>query len=634
MKTEVSKSLTDTLFPVPRTIRMTAGAHRFPDGRIVARDISRPGILRSARRVQEALTSIGVFRELAAHPGQGQKPVVELRVDATVARPQGYRIRITKTAISLIGNDEAGLSHATTTFAQLIDGLGAPANLPCLTLTDWPDFERRGIMLDVSRDKVPTMETLLLLIDRMAGWKLNEFQLYTEHTFAYANHRTVWEKASPFTPDEILQIDAYCRDRGIELVPNQNAFGHFERWLKHEAYAHLSECPEPTDIIAWGHPRTVSRVSLCPIDPGSLQLIDELLRELLPHFSSPIVNVGCDETIDLGYGRSESRCRKIGEGRVYLDYILGLRETAARQGRTIQFWGDIIVNHPELIPEIPKDVTALVWGYEQNHPFDRECAAFKASGLQFYVCPGTSSWTTLTGRRENAVKNLESAARNGAEHGARGYLITDWGDHGHWQPLGLSYPYFAYGAALSWSANANRGVDLARVVNQTVYGDRTGRTGRALLELGLAPSLTGISPHNCTVFFQLLQAVDTPLSEHSTLKALRSGELEAARKAITGARDLLDEAKPTSRDGKRALGEIRLIIDLALHACRQGRYRLETPTGSIAEVPAKRRKTLRRELTALIRRHRRTWIKSNRPGGLEQSAERLENILAVYSRNL
>src|SRR5690606_22763173 len=97
-------------------------------------------------------------------------------------------------------------------------------------IEDRPSFALRGAMLDVSRDRVPTMATLRELIELFASWKLNQIQLYTEHTFAYAGHEEVWRDASPLRPDEVRELDALCRARDIELVPNQNCFGHMHRW--------------------------------------------------------------------------------------------------------------------------------------------------------------------------------------------------------------------------------------------------------------------------------------------------------------------------------------------------------------------------------------------------------------------
>ena len=98
---------------------------------------------------------------------------------------------------------------------------------------------------------------------------------------------------------------------------------------------------------------------------------------------------------------------------------------------------------------------ALNWGYEANHPFEREAALFAKSKIPFYVCPGTSTWQTLIGRHDNALANLRAAAKAGRKHGAIGYLITDWGDGGHPQPLAVSYLPLLAGASLAWNAKVS-----------------------------------------------------------------------------------------------------------------------------------------------------------------------------------
>ena len=277
------------------------------------------------------------------------------------------------------------------TLTQILDQCGG--DLPTLRVTDWPDFPNRGLMLDISRDKVPTMETLYALVDLLASWKINQLQLYTEHTFAYQNHPEVWADASPMTGEEILALDAYCQARFVELVPNQNSFGHMHRWFEHERYLPLAEAPEGS-MTPWGF-FYEGPFSLAPTEPASLELVRELFDELLPHFSSPQFNVGCDETFDVGQGRSKEVVEEKGEGRVYLDFLLKIyREVKARR-RTMQFWGDIIVHHPDLVAELPRDCIALEWGYDAQHPFNEHGAIFANSGIPFYVCPAPHLGTPL-----------------------------------------------------------------------------------------------------------------------------------------------------------------------------------------------------------------------------------------------
>ena len=166
---------------------------------------------------------------------------------------QGYRLRIADDGIDLVAGDAAGAFYGVMTLVQMLrqcEGV-----LPAGEIEDSPDFPSRGVMLDISRSKVPTLETLFGLVDLFSGWKINHLELYTEHTFAYENHREVWAQASPMTGEDILRLDAYCRERFVELVPNQNSFGHMHHWLELPRYNHLAECPDGFELTWQGHTR-------------------------------------------------------------------------------------------------------------------------------------------------------------------------------------------------------------------------------------------------------------------------------------------------------------------------------------------------------------------------------------------
>ena len=231
--------------PHPRHLTHLEGVFKLTPESVILLDAPCPqDILFSARRAQAALQEhLGLSWSLAA----GRAAWTDVRPGLTlslmpdvVAQPQGYRLTVAPEGIQVYAHDAAGIFYAVCTLAQLLQQAAGP-ELPCLDIRDWPDFPARGLMLDVSRDKVPTLETLFALVDRLASWKINQLQLYIEHTFAYHRHRVVWEHASPFTGEEILALDAYCRERFIELVPNQNSFGHLEPWLRHAPYSDLAE---------------------------------------------------------------------------------------------------------------------------------------------------------------------------------------------------------------------------------------------------------------------------------------------------------------------------------------------------------------------------------------------------------
>jgi hypothetical protein len=473
-------------------------------------------------------------------------------------------------------------------------------------------------MLDISRDKVPTTETLYGLVDLLASWKINQLQLYTEHTFAYQDHRDVWKHASPMTAEQIRALDDYCRERYVELVPNQSSFGHMRRWLVHDRYRHLAECPQGCDT-EWGrfdHP-----FSLCPGDPGSLELLRGLYDELLPNFSSGQFNVGCDETVDLGQGRSKRQVEEVGVGRVYLDFLLSIYREVKARGRTMQFWGDIILNHPELATELPCDLIALEWGYEADHPFSERGAVFARSGVPFYVCPGTSSWNTVAGRTHNALGNLRNAARNGLDSGAIGYLITDWGDNGHWQPLPVSFLGFGYGAAVSWAYEANRDLDVAEAINAHAFRDAGGVMGQLAHDLGDVHRGIGIRSPNSTILFRILQAPPEVIAGH-----LASGPEDLAERLgatltwidAIGAR--LPGTAMRRPDAELIRQECAWAAAMLLHACR--RWLWVMGEAGVEGLAA--------DASHLLDEHRAIWHARSRPGGFEDSLARLRRMASAY----
>ena len=135
--------------------------------------------------------------------------------------PEGYLLTITPIGIEIVFRETGGLRAAAATLRQLLRQYGR--HLPCLKIRDWPDFARRGVMLDISRGRVPKLETLLDLVEHLADFKINELQLYTEHTFAYRKYKSVWQSWGALTGKEIRRLDAHCRELGIDLVPNQNS---------------------------------------------------------------------------------------------------------------------------------------------------------------------------------------------------------------------------------------------------------------------------------------------------------------------------------------------------------------------------------------------------------------------------
>ncbi len=539
-----------------------------------------------------------------------QSPVT--RTDGSLPA-QGYELRIGPEGVELVAADDAGAFYGRATLAQLArihDG-----SLPVGRIADHPDLAVRGVMLDISRDKVPTTASLERLIDLLASLKVNQVQLYSEHTFAYRNHPTVHAGASPLDAEEIGRLDAFCRARHVELVPNQNCLGHMNRWLAHEPYRHLAIRPD-----GFVDPYGITRppMTIEPTNPGSLALVRELLAELLPLFTSRRVHVGLDEAWELPAERMDD----------FLAWVATLRALPELEGREMLMWGDMLAGRADLLGRLPGGVTVCEWGYDDWHPFDERCAVLAESGVPFWVAPGTSAWLTILGRVTNARATCRKAAEAALAHGATGYLNTDWGDQGHLQQPIISEPGLAYGAAVSWCLEANADLDLGAALSAHVFRDATGGLAEAVLALGDAHRLVTPQFPNMSTLVMNLYYPQLPVGRGLT-EGITVEELTAVEACFDAARTSLGRARPERTDTPDLVDQVAFSIDLVALLVRDARARLGTD-GRLASVPSDERARLGDVLDALIERYRGLWLAHNRPGGLDDSVAWLQNVRNAY----
>jgi hypothetical protein len=576
-----------------------------------------------------------VFSALAEHTNTAAIRVTNIATDgASVATREGacapqsefYALVISRNGIEISFREMAGLRAAAATLRQLLRQYGR--RLPCLKICDWPDFARRGVMLDISRGRVPKLETLLDLAEHLADFKINELQLYTEHTFAYRKYKSVWQSWGGLTGAEIRKLDARCRELGIDLVPNQNSFGHLRYFLEHPLLKKIAEVSESYEDASGEFVRRPT--TLAPNHPGTLPFLRGLYDELLPNFSSEFFNIGCDETWDLGRGQSKRLCGAKGKGRVYLDFLKQIHREVSARGKRMMFWGDILLKYPKLIPELAlfgtpnsgsasssrlhklaepefgvPSLIALNWGYEANHPFEKEAAQFAKAKIPFYVCPGTSTWQTLIGRHDNALANLRAAAKAGKKFGAIGYLITDWGDGGHPQPLAASWPMFLAGASLSWNAKAFDESKLVSVLGRDVFEDSTGRIAAAAFKLGFAHQKLGVKAPNETPLGTVIAAPKPEERElfcrnglkwfaripakniHATLNEIEKQHAALKSAWSAGLRPgVLQQGRLNSRraGGRRSALELDLAARMAAQSCQFMLWQQAVAAGNISEA--------------------------------------------------
>lgn len=394
---------------------------------------------------------------------------IVLKIDSDFL-PEHYHLDSTGDALIITGS-ESGLWYGMQTLLQMTGQEGAA--IPKVRIEDYPQMKNRGHYLDVTRGRIPKMEWLKQWIDRLAYYKINQFQLYMEHTYLFRNLTELWRDDTPFTAAEILELDEYCSVRGIELVPSLSSFGHLYKLLSSKEYHHLCELEnmedKPFSVLGRMRHHTFDVTN-----PDSLKLIKSMLLEYMGLFRSRQFNICADETFDLGTGRSKKKAEEVGKDRLYIDFVKEVAGFVVENNRTPMFWGDIIVGFPELLKELPKETICLTWGY---NPEQREYEVMKMAevGATQYCCPGCCGWNELINLNWNSYRNVKKMAEYGAKHGAIGLLNTDWGDFLHVNHMDFSIPGMIYGAAFSWNSQVEEYEEMNRRISKLEFGDSSER---------------------------------------------------------------------------------------------------------------------------------------------------------------
>ena len=323
-------------------------------------------------------------------------------------------------------------------------------------------------------------------------------------------------------------------------------------------------------------------------------------------------------------------------------------------------WGDIVLRHPEIIKKLPEDITLLDWGYESGYPFERNCRTLQSSGLSYMVCPGTSSWTSITGRTNNMIGNIASATSNGVKYGASGLLLTDWGDMGHWQYLPVSYAGYSMGAALSWNVKSMNELPLTSFLNNYIFRDERQIMGDLVLDLGRYNQFEEIPVPNMTSTMLALQfGLKDRIMINAIYKKISGGMAEFMKDIapeiideyqekyetrqpfdFSGLYAFLDENEALLNNSSLQTPDSMLIVDEYRNAIRLIRVGadLQYYIQKRGEMKLQERKmqlqTLSSNLKHFLAENKRLWMLRNKPGGYERSTTVLNSLLAEIDNQL
>lgn len=314
-----------------------------------------------------------------------------------------------------------------------------------LTLRASNDFDIRAYYVD-HRAEVMTMESLKSLVDRASGNGVNAVVMEWESTFPFVENSTL-NGEHVFSREEVADFIAHASERGVQVIPLQNCFGHCEYILRHERYASLRE-----DSRDWSQ--------VCPLRlDEAREVFTSVFKEIARAHPSPYIHIGCDETRLLGHCK---RCSRHGsDASLYSGYVSLMCSIVQSLGKTPVIWADIIEREPEIIPSLPEGVVVVDWNYgwkvsekEIDALLERGMTLWGASSLR---CSPDNVHLTQWDVHFDNLRDYVPFCR---EKGFSGMIQTSWSTSGRYgylmddkqaidmQPIRQVWPMGAFGVLL------------------------------------------------------------------------------------------------------------------------------------------------------------------------------------------
>lgn len=379
---------------------------------------------------------------------------------------ESYTLDITTAGITIQAASTRGAFAGLITLIQVIEQYGY-AKIPEMNILDFPDLPVRGISDDISRGQVSTLENFKKIIDFMAMYKLNTFMPYMEDVLELKSFPQIGKNRGALTHAEVKELLAYAEKNFIEVVPIFQTLGHYENILLDEEFLDYAEFP--------------GAASLNVSNPKTYKFLETMLEEVFELFPSKYFHMGADESFDVGLGKSKHLVDESSIATVHANHYKKIYDICKKHGKTVLMYGDIILRHPEILEQLPKDIIVVDWHYRAQYDYP-STETFHGNGQSYYVSPSVWNFLTTFPTNVNAMPNIQYIIKDGMANGTSGMINSNWGDYGAETIKELIFFGYAWSAQCSWNMNESDPAKFSGDFLSSFYRIKTGAADRLYRE--------------------------------------------------------------------------------------------------------------------------------------------------------
>lgn len=425
------------IVPTPKLLKSLGGDFHLKDNLKISVPNSTEDNSYSVELIQQTLKDFHKINSSVKSKGDIEISYIENEEENHIIKnlgDEGYLLRISKNKIELKANTSKGIYYAAMSLIQLLEK--AEAKLPSVEIIDWPDMPMRGISDDISRGQVSNLENFKKIISHIARYKMNTFMPYMEDMLEFEKYPTIGKDRGALTKNEVKEIIDFAKKNFVEVIPIFQTLGHYENILSQEEFLKYAEFP--------------GAASLNVSNDSTYVFLEDLLKEVFELFPSEYFHMGADESWDVGLGESKKLVDETNIAVVHANHYKKVYDICKKYKKKVMMYGDILLEHPEILSLIPKDIIIVDWHYGADVYYP-STKIIRDAGFEYLVSPSAWNYLSTFPANINSLPNIQYIIKSGLENESRGIINSNWGDFGAETFKEFVLYNYAWSAQCSWN---------------------------------------------------------------------------------------------------------------------------------------------------------------------------------------
>lgn len=287
-----------------------------------------------------------------------------------------------------------------------------------------------GMMLDMSRGGVMTVQAVKGMIDAHAALGLNLMMLYTEDTYTVPEAPYLGYLRGRYTEKELREMDDYAAESGVELVPCVQTLAHLEQFLQWDVNRDIKD----NDCV------------LMIDEPKTYAWIRAALTALRRCFRTNRIHIGMDEAHGVGLGEYYQKHGAVNRFELLNRHLNRVVDICKELGFKPIMWSDMFyrlgsknndyydtdaVVPESAIAQIP-DVALCYWDYYHTDEqfYAGMLEGHRKMGKEVVFAGGIWTWSGILPHVRKTNATMYPALRACLKAGIGTVLATSWGDDG------------------------------------------------------------------------------------------------------------------------------------------------------------------------------------------------------------